>query len=126
MGKKQAPRKVAENEALAVGRMMRTSPQKLNLVAQSIRGKDVNAALLELTFSKRRIAREVKKVLQSAVGNAEENHGLDIDNMFVAEASVGKHMVLKRWKARARGRVGRIVKPFSRIRIVLREREEAA
>ena len=115
MSKKQAPRRVDENEAFAIGRMMRTSPQKLNLVAQSIRGKDVNAALLELTFSKRRIAREVKKVLQSAVGNAEENHGLDIDNMFVAEASVGKHMVLKRWKARARG-----------IRIVLREREEAA
>lgn len=126
MGKKQSPRKVAENEALAVGRMMRTSTQKLNLVAESIRGKDVNDALLELTFSKRRIAREVRKVLQSAVGNAEENHGLDIDNMFVAEASVGKHMVMKRWRARARGRVGRVVKPFSRIRIVLREREEAA
>mgnify|MGYP003671520803 CR=1 FL=1 len=126
MSKKEAPRKVADNESLAVGRMVRTSPQKLNLVAQSIRGKDVNAALMELTFSQRRIAKEVKKVLQSAVGNAEENHGLDIDNMFVAEASVGKHMVLKRWKARARGRVGRIVKPFSRIRIVLREREEAA
>lgn len=126
MSKSKAPRKVAENEALAVGRMMRTSPQKLDLVAKSIRGKDVNAAMMELTFSNRRIAGEVKKVLQSAVGNAEENHGLDIDNMFVAEASVGKHMVLKRWKARARGRVGRIVKPFSRIRIVLREREEAA
>ena len=126
MSKKQAPRRVDENEAYAVGRMMRTSPQKLNLVAQSIRGKDVNTALLELSFSNRRIAKEVKKVLQSAVGNAEENHGLDVDSMFVAEASVGKHMVLKRWKARARGRVGRITKPFSRIRIVLREREEAA
>jgi len=126
MGKKAASRRLADNEALASGRMLRISPQKLNLVAQSIRGKPVEAAIAELTFSKRRIAKDVKKVLQSAVANAENNHDLDVDSLFVAEASVGKNMVMKRWRPRARGRVGRVMKMFSEIRIVVREREEAA
>jgi len=124
MGKKATERQLADNEALALGRMLRISPRKLNLVAQSIRGKTVESALAELSFSKRPIARDVKKVLQSAVANAENNHDLDVDSLYVAEASVGKKMVMKRWSPRARGRVGRIVKPFSEIRIVVREREE--
>lgn len=126
MGKNSAGRRLADNEAGALGRMIRISPQKLNLVAETIRGKNVEAALAELTFSRRRIARDVRKVLQSAIANAENNHDLDVDSLYVAEASVGKNMVMKRWKPRARGRVGRIEKPFSQIRIVLREREEAA
>ncbi|HZD25628.1 MAG TPA: 50S ribosomal protein L22 [Alphaproteobacteria bacterium] len=126
MGKKAAERRQADNEALALGRMLRISPRKLNLVAQSIRGKAVETALAELTFSKRPIARDVKKVLQSAVANAENNHDLDVDSLYVAEASVGRKMVMKRWSPRARGRVGRIIKPFSEIRIVVREREETA
>jgi large subunit ribosomal protein L22 len=126
MSKKATPRRLADNEALALGRMLRISPQKLNLVAQSIRGKRVDAAIAELTFSKRRIAKDVKKVLQSAVANAENNHDLDVDSLYVAEASVGKNMVMKRWRPRARGRVGRVQKLFSEIRIVVREREEAA
>ena len=105
---------------------LRVSPQKLNLVAQTIRGKDVEAALASLTFSKRRIAGDVKKALQSAVANAENNHQLDVDRLFVAEAFVGKQMVMKRWRARARGRVGRIQKPFSQITVIVREREEIA
>ena len=126
MGKKSAPRRVGDNEALAVGNMIRTSPQKLNLVAETIRGKKVEAALADLTFSRRRVAQEVKKVLQSAIANAENNHQLDVDQLLVTEASVGKSMVLKRFRPRARGRTGRILKPFSRIRIVLRQVEENA
>ena len=126
MGKKSTPRRQAENEALASARLLRTSPQKLNLLAQSIRGKAVEAALADLSFSSRRIAKDVKKVLQSAIANAENNHDLDVDALFVAEASVGKNMVMKRWRPRARGRTGRIMKPFSEIRIVVREREEVA
>lgn len=126
MGKERGERRLADNEAVAEARMLRISPQKLNLVAQSIRGMQVEAALTSLSFSKRRIARDVKKVLQSAIANAENNHDLDVDALVVSEASVGKAMVLRRFRPRARGRVGRIVKPFSRIRIVVRETEEAA
>lgn len=126
MGKKSAPRKVAENEALATARTIRVSPQKLNLVAQMIRGKAASRALQELTFSKRRIAIDVKKVLQAAIANAENNHQLDVDRLYVAEATVGRTFVMKRFHARARGRVGRIEKPFSNIRVVVREREETA
>lgn len=126
MGKQAAGRRVGDNEAEAVARQLRVSPQKLNLVAAMIRGRPVGTALADLTFSKKRIARTVKKVLESAIANAENNHELDVDNLVVAEASVGKSFVMKRFRPRARGRVGRIVKPFSRIRIVVREREEAA
>lgn len=125
MGKASNPRRVAENEAMAVARRMRIGAQKLNLVAQVIRGRDVNGALADLTFSKRRIAGEVKKVLQSAIANAENNHQLDVDRLYVAEASVGRAMVMKRWRARARGRAASIQKPFSRLRIVVRERAQA-
>ncbi|MBT4686986.1 MAG: 50S ribosomal protein L22 [Rhodospirillaceae bacterium] len=125
MGKQARERRLAENEAGAQGRNIRTSPQKLNLVAQAIRGKSVDAALAELTFSKRRVAGLVKKVLQSAIANAENNHDLDVDALYVAEASVGKNMVMKRMRPRARGRMARILKPFSEIRIVVRERGEA-
>jgi large subunit ribosomal protein L22 len=126
MGKKSADRRLADNEASAYGHMIRTSPRKLNVVAQSIRGKDCGTALAELTFSKRRIAGEVKKVLQSAIANAENNQQLDVDRLFVAEATAGRAMVMKRWNPRARGRVARIVKPFSNLTVVLREREETA
>jgi len=126
MGKKTAPRQLADNEAMAYAKFLRTSPQKLNLVAASIRGKSCEAALAELTFSKRRIAGDVKKVLQSAIANAENNHQLDVDQLIVSEATVGRTLVMKRWRARARGRVGRIQKPFSNIRLVVREREETA
>ncbi len=126
MGKKKNPRRVAENEAFAVNRNMRISPIKLNQVAATIRGKKVDKALAELTFSRKRIAREVRKVLESAIANAENNHDLDIDSLVVAEAYVGKRMVMKRWKPRARGRVGRILKPFSQLTIVVREVEEAS
>jgi large subunit ribosomal protein L22 len=126
MGKPAAPRKVKDNEAMAMARSIRTSPQKLNLVAQSIRGKKVDTALAELTFSKRRVAKDVKKVLQSAVANAENNHQLDVDELIVAEATVGKSLVMKRFSARARGRMGRIEKFFSRLTIVVRERGETA
>ncbi len=124
MGKQAKDRRLTDNEAGAQGRKIRISPQKLNLVAESIRGKSVESALAELTFSKRRIAGDVKKVLQSAIANAENNHDLDVDALFVAEASVGKNMVMKRMRPRARGRMARILKPFSEIRIVVREREE--
>jgi len=125
MGKQARERRLADNEAGAQGRNIRTSAQKLNLVAQAIRGKSVDAALAELTLSKRRVAGPVKKVLQSAIANAENNHDLDVDALYVAEASVGKNMVMKRMRPRARGRMARILKPFSEIRIVVREREEA-
>ena len=126
MGKEQNPRRVAENEAMAKIRMLRTSPQKLNLVAALIRGKKVDRALSDLTFSKKRIADDVKKCLQSAIANAENNHGLDVDNLVVAEAWVGKNLVMKRGRPRARGRFGKIMKPFSEITIKVREREEQA
>ena len=126
MGKKTAPRQLADNEAMAYAKFLRTSPQKLNVVAASIRGKSCESALAELTFSKRRIAGDVKKVLQSAIANAENNHQLDVDQLIVSEATVGRTLVMKRWRARARGRVGRIQKPFSNIRLVVREREETA
>jgi large subunit ribosomal protein L22 len=121
-----APR-VQENEARAVLRSVRTSPQKLNLVAQSIRGKKVEDALNILAFSKRRIAGDVRKLLESAIANAENNHQLDVDQLIVAEATVGKALVMKRFRPRARGRTGKILKPFSRMTIVVREiAEEAA
>jgi len=126
MGKRAAERVLADNEAMAYAKHLRTSPQKLNLVAQSIRGKDCETALASLQFSRRRIAGEVRKVLESAIANAENNHQLDVDRLYVAEATVGRDLVMKRWRARARGRVGRIVKPFSNLRVVLREREETA
>jgi len=126
MGKPKHPRRLGEAEAMAVALNLRTSPRKLNLVAESIRGSSAEAAIAELTFSKRRIAGDVKKVLQSAVANAENNHQLDVDRLFVAEASVGKAFVIKRWRARARGRVGGIVKPWSSLTVVVREREESA
>ncbi len=124
MGKKSTPRRLADNEALACARQIRTSPRKLNLVAQTIRGKDAETALALLTFSKRRIAGEVKKVLESAIANAENNHQLDVDRLYVAEATVGRGLVMKRFRARARGRVGRIRKPFSNLTVIVREREE--
>jgi large subunit ribosomal protein L22 len=124
MGKKSASKKLADNEAVAFGRMIRTSPQKINLVARSIRGKSCEAALNDLKFSTRRIAVEVKKVLQTAIANAENNQQLDLDRLFVAEASCGRAFVMKRWRPRARGRTGRIFKPFSNLTIVVREREE--
>ena len=125
MGTEKNPRRVADNEAMAVARMLRTSPQKLNLVAGLIRGKKVDKALADLTFSKRRIAGDVKKALQSAIANAENNHDLDVDDLVVAEAHVGKAFVLKRFHARARGRGARIEKPFSHLTIVVRQVEEA-
>ena len=126
MGKKSSPRRIADNEAIAICKMVRISPQKLNLVAGLIRGKKVEKALADLTFSKKRIAADVKKVLESAIANAENNHGLDVDSLVVAEASVGKSLVMKRFRPRARGRTGKILKPFSRIRILVRQVEEKA
>jgi len=126
MGKSAAPRALKDNEAMAFARHIRTSPQKLNLVAQSIRGLACDKALAELTFSKRRVAQEVKKVLQSAIANAENNHQLDVDRLVVKEATVGRSLVMKRWHARARGRVGRIQKPFANLRVIVHEREETA
>src|ERR1041385_5225638 len=126
MSKKAHPRSLSENEAKAVTRMLRVSPQKLNLVAQLIRGKKVAAALADLEFSSKRIAKDVRKCLQSAIANAENNHDLDIDDLVVAEAHVGKALVIKRMHARGRGRMGRIMKPFSHLTIVVREVEEAA
>ena len=125
MGKKSTPRRLADNEANAVLHMVRISPIKLNLVAGIIRGLKVDKALANLTFSKKRIAADVKKLLESAIANAENNHGLDVDNLVVAEASVGKALVMKRFRARARGRGAKILKPFSRMRIVVREVEES-
>ena len=124
MGKKVTKRRLLDDEAMACAKHLRTSPQKLNLVAESIRGKDCEAALAELQFSRRRIAGEVRKLLESAIANAENNHQLNIDQLYVVEATIGKDILMKRWRARARGRVGRIVKPFSNMRLVVREREE--
>jgi len=126
MGKEKNPRRVADNEAMAKARMLRTSPQKLNLVAAMIRGKKVEKALTDLTFSKKRIAEDVKKCLQSAIANAENNHNLDVDDLVVAEAWVGKNLVMKRGRPRARGRYGRIMKPFSELTIKVRQIEEQA
>ncbi|MCF1707987.1 50S ribosomal protein L22 [Tabrizicola sp. J26] len=126
MGTEKNPRRVADNEAQAVLRMLRTSPQKLNLVAGLIRGKKVDRALSDLTFSKRRIAGDVKKCLQSAIANAENNHGLDVDELVVAEAYVGKNITLKRGRPRARGRFGKIMKPFSQLTITVRQVGESA
>ena len=128
MGKKSRARVLPETKAQAIGRTIRTSPRKLNLVAQMIRGKTAEQALNELTFSPKRVARDVKKVLQSAIANAENNHDLDVDELFVSEASVGKNLVLKRFHARARGRGARIEKPFSQVTIIVEQakREERA
>ncbi|MGC8202231.1 50S ribosomal protein L22 [Aliiroseovarius sp. PTFE2010] len=126
MGKESNPRRVAENEAIAKTRMLRTSPQKLNLVAQMIRGKKVDKALTDLTFSNKRIAQDVKKCLQSAIANAENNHNLDVDELIVAEAWVGKNLTMKRGRPRARGRFGKILKPFAEITIKVRQIEEQA
>jgi len=125
MGKQKRDRVLKDNEARARTSMIRVSAQKLNLVAQLIRGKKVAAALADLTFSRKRIARDVKKTLESAVANAENNHDLDVDSLVVAEAHVGNAMMLKRWTPRARGRVGRIRKRFSHLTIVVREVEES-
>src|SRR5262249_54808954 len=125
MGKSARERDLKENEAKAVARMIRISPQKLNLVAQMIRGKKAASALADLEFSRKRIAKEVRKCLESAIANAENNHDLDVDDLVVAEASVGKALVIKRFAARGRGRVGRIFKPFSHLTIVVREVEAA-
>ena len=126
MGKSTRGRSLAENEAKAVSRMLRVSPQKLNLVAQLIRGKKVSSALADLQFSRKRIARDVRKCLESAIANAENNHDLDVDDLVVAEAHVGKALVIKRYTPRGRGRVGRIMKPFANLTIVVREVEAQA
>ena len=124
MGKAKRARVLDDTEARAYSKSIRVSPQKLNLVAQSIRGKSADSALAELAFSRRRIAVEVRKVLESAIANAENNHQLDVDRLYVKEAFVGKTMVLKRFRARARGRAGGIQKPFSNLTVIVREREE--
>jgi large subunit ribosomal protein L22 len=126
MGKRSRGRVLADNEAKAVARTLRVSPQKLNLVAQLIRGKKAAAALADLEFSRKRIAREVRKCLESAIANAENNHDLDVDELIVAEAHVGKSIVMKRHVPRGRGRVGRIFKPFANLTIVVRQVEAAA
>ncbi|HEX9931872.1 MAG TPA: 50S ribosomal protein L22 [Allosphingosinicella sp.] len=126
MGKPKSPRRVADNEALAVGTQIRGSAQKLNLVAALIRGRRAEDARNILSFSKKAMAVDVKKVLESAIANAENNHNLDVDSLVVAEASVGKSLSMKRWTPRARGRSSRIVKPFSRVRIVVREASQEA
>jgi large subunit ribosomal protein L22 len=125
MSKKARERSLADTEAKAVARMLRVSPQKLNLLAQLIRGKKVAAALAALEFSRKRIARDVRKCLQSAIANAENNHDLDVDDLVVAEAHVGKALVIKRFHPRGRGRMGRIFKPFAHLTIVVREVEAA-
>ena len=125
MGKRARDRDLPDTDAKAVARMLRVSPQKLNLVAQLIRGKKVAMALADLQFSQKRIAKEVKKCLESAIANAENNHDLDVDELVVAEAHVGKALVLKRFHPRGRGRMGKILKPFANLTIVVRQVEEA-
>ncbi|MBL4793350.1 50S ribosomal protein L22 [Citromicrobium bathyomarinum] len=125
MSKQKAPRRVADNEALAVGTTIRGSAQKLNLVAELIRGKKAEEAMNILAFSKKAMAKDASKVLASAIANAENNHDLDVDSLVVAEASVGKSITMKRFMTRGRGKSTRILKPFSRLRIVVREVEEA-
>lgn len=124
MSKSKTPRRLADNEAMAKTKMMRTSGIKLNLVAAMIRNKPVGKALTDLTFSKKRISGDVKKCLQSAIANAENNHGLDVDNLVITEAWVGKNITLKRGRPRARGRFGKILKPFSELTIIVRETSE--
>jgi large subunit ribosomal protein L22 len=126
MGKPKHKRSLSDAQARAVGANIRTSPRKLNLVAQSIRGQKAEAALATLTFSPKRIAQDVKKVLQSAIANAENNHDLDVDDLVVTEASVGRNLVMKRFHARARGRGARVEKPFSQVTIIVEERQEKA
>ena len=126
MSKKSRARALSENEAKAVARMLRVSPQKLNLLAQLIRGKNVSAALADLEFSRKRIAGEVRKCLESAIANAENNHDLDVDDLIVAEAHVGKALVIKRFHPRGRGRMSRILKPFANLTIVVRQVQAAA
>ncbi|MDG2286725.1 MAG: 50S ribosomal protein L22 [Alphaproteobacteria bacterium] len=126
MGKSKTESRIAETEALSVLRNLRVSPQKLNLVATMIRGMDAEKALAALTFSRRRITDDVKKAVQSAIANAENNHQLDVDRLYVKEASVGKALTMRRFRPRARGRIGRIRKPFSHLTIVVGEREETA
>ena len=126
MGKRARERDLPENEAKAVSKMLRVSPQKLNLVAQLIRGKKVASALADLEFSRKRIAKDVRKCLESAIANAENNHDLDVDDLVVAEAHVGKALVIKRCSPRGRGRVGKILKPFSHLTIVVRQVETQA
>ena len=126
MGKPHRDRALADNEARAVTKLLRVSPQKLNLLAQLIRGKKVDKALADLTFSRKRIARDVKKTLESAIANAENNHDLDVDALIVSEAYVGKKLVMKRLRARARGRASRIEKPFAQITVIVRQVEESA
>jgi large subunit ribosomal protein L22 len=125
MGKQAAPRRLDETEAQAVVNSLRISPRKLNLVAQMIRGKAASAALAELAFSKRRIARDVRKALQAAVANAENNHQLDVDRLYVKEATVGRAIVMRRFHARGRGRAARVEKWFSNLTVVVRERAQA-
>ena len=125
MSKKARERSLADTEAKAVARMLRVSPQKLNLLAQLIRGKKVAAALADLEFSRKRIAGDVRKCLQSAIANAENNHDLDVDDLVVAEAHVGKALVIKRFHPRGRGRMGKILKPFANLTIVVRQVEAA-
>jgi large subunit ribosomal protein L22 len=124
MGKPSVQRRLGENEAMAFAAAIRTSPYKLNLVAETIRGKDAGTALAELDFSRRRVAGEVRKVLQSAIANAENNHQLDVDRLYIYEATVGRAFALKRYRARARGRMGRIIKTTSNLTVIVREREE--
>ncbi len=124
MGKAATPRRLDDNEAMAYAKAIRTSPRKLNLVAQMIRGKEAATALTDLAFSRRRIAVEVRKVLQAAIANAENNHQLDVDRLMVAEATVGRAFVMKRFRPRARRRVGRLRKPFSNLTVIVRERDE--
>jgi large subunit ribosomal protein L22 len=126
MGKAKAERRLTEIEAQAVTRNIRISPQKLNLVAAMIRGQKVEKALADLTFSRKRIAQDVKKTLESAVANAENNHNLDVDTLVVSEAHVGKNLVMKRWHPRARGRVGRVKKAFSQLTVIVKEVQETA
>jgi len=125
MGKRSHERRLSSSEAMAVVGRLRTSPRKLNLVAQLIRGLPADRALTQLQFSPRRVAGEVKRVLESAIANAENNHNLDVDRLIVAEAYVGKSLVMKRFRARARGRGARIIKPFSRMTVVVREQGES-
>jgi large subunit ribosomal protein L22 len=126
MSKPAHPRPLGDNEAKAVARMLRVSPQKLNLLAQLIRGKRVQTALADLQFSRKRIAKDVQKCLESAIANAENNHDLDVDDLVVARAHVGKGLVIKRFHARGRGRAGKVMKPFSHLTIVVREVEASA
>jgi len=126
MGQSANDRRVKDNEAMAMAKFLRTSPQKLNLVCQTIRGVNAGKALVDLEFNNRRIAQDVRKVLQSAIANAENNHNLDVDRLVVSEAFVGKSITMKRFRARARGRGAKILKPFSRLTVIVREREDDA